>query len=154
MGKIQVTAERTMEAAPERIYGFVADYREHHPRFLPEAFSDLQVESGGVGEGTVLRFTLNAGGRSRAYRMAVGEPEPGRVLEERDTGSSLVTTWTVFPQGAGCRVKIESSWDGAGGIGGFFERIFAPATLRRLYRDELSRLAAYAAEQAAQGPSA
>ena len=78
----------------------------------------------------------------------MAEPEPGRVLTESDLNSSLVTTWTVTPEGAGSRVRIETTWQGASGIGGFFERLFAPRVLRRLYADELARLDAYAREQA------
>ena len=37
-----------------------------------------------------------------------------------------MSTWNVQPAGAGSSVTIESSWEGAGGIGGFFERTFAP----------------------------
>jgi hypothetical protein len=123
--------------------------REHHPKFLPPAFSDFRVESGGVGAGTVTRFTVNAGRRSRAYRMQVAEPEPGRVLTEADTGSSLLTRFTVTPQGANARVQIETTWEGAGGIGGFFERRFAPRVMQGIYADELERLNAYASERAA-----
>jgi uncharacterized protein YndB with AHSA1/START domain len=141
---IHVTAERTIEAPPEQVYAYVADMREHHPKFLPPAFSDFRVESGGVGAGTVTAFTLNTGGRSRSYRMQIGEPEPGRVLTESDTESSLVTTWTVEPAGGGSRVQIATTWEGAGGIGGFFERTFAPRVLRRLYDDALARLNEYA----------
>jgi hypothetical protein len=39
-------------------------------------------------------------------------------------------------------VLLESSWEGAGGIGGFFERIFAPRALRRIQADVLKRLRA------------
>jgi uncharacterized protein YndB with AHSA1/START domain len=144
---IHVTAERTVNAPPEQVYGYVADMREHHPRFLPSEFADFQVESGGVGAGTVTRFTLNTGGRSRNYRMQIAEPEPGRVLTEADTESSLVTTWTIEPAGGGSRVQIATTWEGAGGIGGFFERTFAPRVLRRLYDDELARLDEYARQQ-------
>ncbi len=35
---------------------------------------------------------------------------------------------------------------GAGGVGGVFERLFAPRVLHRIYDDELSRLDAYARE--------
>ncbi|HEV2375294.1 MAG TPA: hypothetical protein VGS19_24440 [Streptosporangiaceae bacterium] len=35
---------------------------------------------------------------------------------------------------------------GAGGIGGLFERMFAPRVLRAIYTDELKRLDAYARE--------
>lgn len=118
--------------------------RGHHPHFLPPAFFDFQVESGGVGEGTITRFTLTAGGRTRQYRMKVAEPEPGRVLTESDTGSSAVTTFTVTPQGGQSVVQIATTWEGAGGIGGFFERLFAPRVMRSIYADELERLDAYA----------
>ncbi len=146
MATIRVLAERTVDAPAGAVYGYIADMREHHPHFLPAAFSDFEVESGGVGEGTITRFTVTAGGRTRQYRMKVAEPEPGRVLTESDTGSSLVTTTTVTPQGSVSLVRICTTWDGAGGIGGFFERLFAPRVMRGIYADELNRLDAYARE--------
>ena len=87
---------------------------------------------------------LGAGGRSRSYRMQVSEPEPGRVLAESDTGSSLKTTFTVNPDGEQSAVRITSTWQRAGGIGGFFERTFAPRVLKKLYAEELDRIDAYA----------
>ncbi len=148
MAKINVSAERTISAPAATVYGYLADMREHHPKFLPPAFSDFTVESGGVGAGTITRFKTTAGGRTREYRMEVSEPEPGRVLQENDTNSSLVTTFTVTPEGDSSRVRIETSWDGAGGIGGFFERTFAPRVMRGIYDDELERLDAYALRNA------
>jgi len=147
MAKINVSAERTIDAPAATVYGYIADMREHHPNFLPPAFSEFQVEQGGIGAGTVTRFKVNAGGRSREYRMEVSEPEPGRVLAESDTNSSLVTTFTVTPADGSSRVQIETSWDGAGGVGGFFERLFAPRVMRGIYADELERLDAYVRER-------
>ena len=146
MPQIRVAAERSIVAPAERVYRYIADFREHHPRLLPPAFSDFRVERGGVGAGTVIAFKVTAGGRSRAYRMQVAEPAPGQVLTESDTGSSLVTTWTVTPDGDGSRVRLETTWQGGRGIGGFFERLFAPRVLRGLYADELDRLDRYARE--------
>jgi hypothetical protein len=146
MAKVVTVAEGTVDAPADTVYGYVADMREHHPRFLPPAFSDFRVESGGVGAGTITRFTLTAGGRTREYRMKVAEPEPGRILTESDTGSSAVTTFTVSPQGDASLVRISTTWDGASGIGGLFERMFAPRVMRAIYADELRRLAAYARE--------
>lgn len=148
MPPIHVAAERIIDAPADAVYGYLADMRSHHPHFLPPAFSDFTVESGGVGAGTTTSFKLNAGGRTRECRMRVAEPEPGRVLTESDIDSSLVTTFTVDPEGERARVRISTIWDGAGGIGGFFERTFAPRVLRRLYKDELERLNRYAIEQA------
>jgi hypothetical protein len=147
MATILVSAERTVDAPADAVYGYIADMREHHPQFLPSAFSDFQVESGGVGEGTITRFTVTAGGRTRQYRMKVAEPEPGRVLTESDTGSSAVTTFTVTPQGGRSLVTISTTWEGAGGIGGFFEHLFAPRVMRGIYMDELERLDSYARAQ-------
>ena len=118
-----------------------------HPRFLPPAFSDFKVEEGGVGAGTVTSFAVTAGGRTRNYRMRVTEPEPGRTLVESDANSSLVNTFNVEPQGDKSLVRISTSWDGAAGIGGFFERTFAPRALQRMFLDELERLNAYAVDQ-------
>ena len=78
--------------------------------------------------------------------MKVAEPEPGRILTESNTGSSLVTTYTVSPQGGASLVQISTAWKAASGIGGLFERIFAPRVMRAIYADELNRLDAYARE--------
>jgi hypothetical protein len=99
----------------------------------------------------VTRFRFTAGRRSRDYRMTVAEPEPGRVLTESDANSSLVTTFTVTPQAGGSNVRISSAWEGAGGVGGVFERLFAPRVLRGVYADELARLDNYARDQAPVG---
>ncbi|MGH7921057.1 MAG: hypothetical protein ACREQM_14105 [Candidatus Dormibacteraceae bacterium] len=96
--RLEASAERVVVASAATVYGYIADMREHHPRFLPPAFSEFEVESGGVGAGTVIRFKLTAGGLTRDYRSAVAEPEPGRVLTESDTKSSAVTTFTVSPR--------------------------------------------------------
>jgi hypothetical protein len=149
MAKLHVSAEGPVGAPTGDVYRYIADMREHHPHFLPPAFSDFKVESGGVGAGTITTFKLTAGGRTRSYRTEIAEPEPGRVLTENDTESSSVTTFTVTPDGDTSRVQIASTWNGAGGIGGFFERMFAPPVLRRLFTDELQRLDAYAREQKA-----
>ncbi|HLJ03007.1 MAG TPA: SRPBCC family protein [Solirubrobacteraceae bacterium] len=148
MGTIRVAAERAIDAPPATVYGYLADMREHHPKFLPDNFSEFTVLDGGVGAGTVTRFKVTAGRRTREYQMTVAEPEPGRVITETDSQSSLVTTFTVTPDGAGSRVRIETTWDGAGGIGGFFERRFAPRVMQGIYADELERLNAYARERA------
>ncbi len=151
MGKITVVKEGAVGAPAELTYRLIAD-DEHHRHILPEAFSDFEVLEGGVGAGTLHRFKIAAGGKLREYVMRVDEPEPGRVISETDQNSSLVTTFTVTPAGAtACAVKIQTQWNGAGGIGGFFERTFAPKVLRKMYAEELAKLDAYAREQAAGG---
>src|SRR3954464_11344256 len=137
MGKIEVAEEGAVGAPAELTYRLIAD-DTHHQRFLPDSFSDFQTLEGGVGAGTVHRFKVAAGpGRSREMTMRVDEPEPGRVITESDVDSSMITTFTVTPAGAGCRVGIETTWDGAGGDGGFFEGPFAPRMMRRALVDGL-----------------
>ena len=48
----------------------------------------------------------------------------------------------VAEAATGSTVTVESSWVGGGGIGGFFERLFAPMSLRRTYARVLDKLAA------------
>lgn len=144
MARLLASARGTVNAPADTVYGYLADMREHHPHFLPPAFSDFEVESGGIGAGTITRFKVTAGGRTRQYRMKVCEPEPGRVLTESDTRSTAVTKFTVTPQGAACVVEFSTSWDGAAGIRGLVERLLGPRVLRGIYTDELQRLDAYA----------
>ena len=146
MATVRVRAERSMAAPPERVYRCIADYRAHHPRFLPPAFSNFRVEQGGVGAGTEIRFQLRAGGRTLQYHGHVTEPEPGRVLAEAyDDGG--VTTFTVTPEGSGSRVRIETTAE-ARGVQGWFTRLLAPRLLRPLFTDELARLDRYTETQA------
>ena len=78
VAKMVVSAEGAVDAPTETVYGYIADMREHHPRFLPPAFSDFQVESGGVGAGTVIRYKLTAGGRTREFRTTGGRARAGQ----------------------------------------------------------------------------
>jgi hypothetical protein len=146
--EVHVLAEGLVDAPTAHVYGLISDFQQHHPRFLPDSFTNLEIEQGGIGAGTIFTFTVTAGGRMRNYRMRVGEPEPGRVLTESDTLSSMVTTWSLAPAGERTVVRIETRWDGATGVAGFFERIFAPQALRRIYLQQLRRLDRYARGQA------
>jgi hypothetical protein len=143
MAKVRVHAAKNIEASADRVLAVLRDYREGRPRILTDNYSAYRVEEGGEGTGTVIAYHFAAARRERDYRLRV--EESGNELRERDELSSFVTTWNVAPAGAGSEVTIESSWEGAGGIGGFFERTFAPMGLRRIYAEMLDRLAAAAA---------
>lgn len=144
-----VSVQGTVGAPADDVFGYIADMADHHRHFLPPAFSEFEVVSGAVGAGTVTTFKLTAGGRTREFQMTVTEPEAGRRLVETDANSSSVTTFTVDPAPDGTStVTIGTTWQGASGIGGFFERMFAPRVMRSIYEDELRRLDAYARSQA------
>lgn len=147
MGQVYVTAEAVISAPAELVYTLISDFSDHHQRFLPPSFENFKVEEGGVGAGTIFSFTSRAALRTRNFRMRVDEPEPGRVMTESDLTSSMVTHWTLTPHGEQSHLKIETRWNGAGGVKGFFEKTFAPPAMRRIYNDELRRLDAYAQSQ-------
>ena len=93
-----ITATARLNAPPRRVYDTIANYQTGHPRILPKQFSGLTVERGGVGAGTVIRFQVRVLGRTTTFRAEVTEPEPGRVLVERNVlGSDSVTTFIVEP---------------------------------------------------------
>lgn len=140
MAKVVAQASRQVSAPADQVRRFLRDYREARPRILTDHYSAYRVEAGGEGAGTVIAYHFAAGRRGRDYRLRVEEPE-GR-LQERDELSSFISTWTVTPVGSASKVTVESSWNGAGGVGGVFERMFAPLGMRRIYGDVLSRLAA------------
>jgi hypothetical protein len=53
----------------------------------------------------------------------------------------MTTTWVVRPAEADAStVMAHTVWQGAGGIGGFFEKIFAPLGLRRIHEGLLANL--------------
>ena len=138
MGTVKASFGASIPAPPERVLELLRDYAAR-PELLTDNYSQYRVETGGSGAGTVVAFHFAAGGRERDYRLRVDE-ENG-VLRERDELSSFVNTWTVAAEGAGSKVTLEASWDGAGGIGGIFESLFAPIGLRRIYAQVLARLA-------------
>ena len=80
------------------MYRILADYRDGHPRILPRPpFVDLEVERGGVGAGTIIRFRMKSFGRIRNVRAEIAEPEPGRILLETDLDTEAVTRFVVEP---------------------------------------------------------
>lgn len=139
VARVRVQTSKTLEAPPDRVLAVLRDYREGRPQILTDNYSAYRVESGGAGDGTVIAYHFAAGRRERDYRLRV-EESTGE-LRERDELSSFVSIWRVAPSGAGTEVTIDSSWEGAAGIGGFFERTFAPMGLRRIYGEMLDRLA-------------
>jgi polyketide cyclase/dehydrase/lipid transport protein len=141
MATVKASASEAVNVPPAQVLAFLRDYRESRPKILTEHYSNYRVEQGGEGAGTIIAYHFAAGGRERDYRLHVEEGEDG-TLRERDEFSSFVSAWRVTPEAAGSRVSLEASWEGAGGIGGFFERTFAPLGLRRIYGEVLDRLAA------------
>lgn len=140
MGQVTTTTHRTFSATPERVFAALSDYDGTRARLLTEHFSEYEVREGGQGSGTIVHWKLAATSkRIRDCLLSVSTPHDN-TLQERDANSSMVTTWTVSPAAEGTEVRVETTWNGASGIGGFFERTFAPAGLKRIYDQQLTKL--------------
>ena len=141
MGQVTARTARTIGAPADAVRAALTDYRTVRPSILTEAYRDYRVEAGGDGAGSRVHWTLQATkSRRRDQLVEVSVPAADRIVES-DTNSSMVTTWTVTPDGdAASRVAVETTWNGATGIGGFFERTFAPRGLARIHDGVLSNL--------------
>lgn len=152
MKDFQVEAEAFVLAPAQLIFEIVADYRKWHPQILPKGyFSALEVEQGGTGAGTIIRFKMHVFGLTRAFRAAITEPEPGRVLVETDSSSGIETTFTISPleESQLTKVTIATRFTTRGGIFGPLERFLTSRTLRSIYNQELQLLATLAQNRSA-----
>ena len=143
MAQVEATTERIVAADAETVFDALADYSGTRQKVLPEQYSEYEVREGGDGEGTLVHWKLQATSkRVRDCLLEVTEPTDGELVE-KDRNSSMVTTWRVTPAGDGrSRVVVTTVWNGAGGIGGFFEKTFAPKGLARIHDALLAGLAA------------
>jgi uncharacterized protein YndB with AHSA1/START domain len=141
MAQVTSRTERTIDAPAEQVRAALADYETVRPAILTDHYRDYRVEAGGQGAGSRVHWTLQATKkRVRDQLVEVSVPAGDRIVE-RDLNSSMVTTWTVTPQGDDRSVvAVETTWNGAGGIGGFFEKTFAPKGLQRIHDGLLSNL--------------
>ncbi|CAM3094118.1 SRPBCC family protein [Prescottella defluvii] len=140
MAQVSASSSITVTATPEQTLAALADYETVRPRILPPQYRDYEVVEGGQGDGTVAKWTLQAT-ESRSRNVKASVTVSGNTVTERDANSSMVTTWEVASAGAGSTITTTTQWKGAGGIGGFFERTFAPLGLRKIQEKTLSNLA-------------
>jgi hypothetical protein len=141
MGQVVATAEQVVRAPADVVRAALADYATTRPAVLPEQYSEYRVDAGGEGAGTRVHWKLQATSKRVREQDVVVTQGPDGALVESDTNSSMVTTWTVHPADAGVStVRVRTTWNGAGGIGGFFERTFAPKGLARIHQALLERL--------------
>ncbi len=139
MGQVSAATTELINAEVAPVLAAVADYDTVRPAILPPAYSDYRVLQGGQGQGTVAAWRLQAT-KSRVRDVQVAVDVAGHAVIEKDANSSMVTNWTVAPAGPGCSVTITTTWAGAGGIKGIFERIFAPLGLKRIQGAVLANL--------------
>lgn len=140
MNSQTVIASDTIHAPAEVIYEVIADYRTKHPLILPKPyFLSLEVEEGGIGEGTIVNFKMRVLGRTQSFRSLITEPVPGHTLLETDLHSGVSTRFHLSPleNGKHTRVTISTELQNQGLV----ERLIAKFLLQRIYHQELKRLA-------------
>lgn len=144
MAQVHAEASRVIPAPPDQVFEGLADYRTVRPAAMPEALTDFRLVEGGAGAGTRFGYRLHATDRRvRDVEADVSVPSPGRELVEADRKSTMRVRFTVEPAEAqGSQVRVTVDWAGAGGIGGFFEAMFAPRRMAAIYGELLERLAA------------
>lgn len=144
MARTQTSVEAVIDAPARDVYAVLADYVRHHSHIMPSMFAGLEVESGGVGAGTVFHITLQGPGKDKRLHMRVDEPEPGRVLTETDLDSGSVTTFTLSKaDGDAPTVRIGSEWEPRTGIAGILDRLVQPSATRSILRKQLGTFQAY-----------
>ncbi|GAB3263797.1 SRPBCC family protein [Kineosporia babensis] len=149
MSEILVVLERDVVAPPDVTFDALADYSIMRPKILPEQFTGYQVTAGGTGEGTHITYDLHATKkRVRHVEAVITEPPAGQQLLESDTRSTLRVLWDVAAAPAGSKVTVKITWQGAGGVKGFFERTFAPGGLKKIYGAKLDQLQQQIAQDA------
>ncbi len=139
MGQVSADSTVLINADPEAVLAAVADYQNVRPKILSAHYRDYQVLQGGQGQGTVAKWKLQAT-KSRVRDVHASVDVAGHTVIEKDANSTLVTNWTVAPAGPGCSVTVKTTWAGAGGVKGFFEKTFAPLGLRRIQSAVLANL--------------
>ncbi|MFE3542295.1 SRPBCC family protein [Nocardia sp. NPDC059177] len=140
MGQVSASSSIVVAADPQRTIEAIGDYETVRPRILSSHYRDYKVIEGGRGAGTVVEWTLQATEkRVRNVRATVTVSDS--ILTERDANSTMVNTWTVTPDGTGSRVTVRTTWQGAGGVAGIFEGIFAPLGLKKIQAEVLANLA-------------
>ena len=141
MGQVVATTERVVRAPAGVVRAALADYVTTRPAVLPEQYSEYRLDAGGQGAGTRVHWRLAATSKRVREQDVVVTEGPDGELVETDANSSMVTTWTVHPAAAGAStVRVRTTWTGAGGIGGCFERTFAPKGLGRIHETLIERL--------------
>ncbi len=134
------TVSKLVRAPAETIYEILADYRTKHPLILPKPyFLSLDVEEGGMGEGTTVNFKMRVLGRTQSFRSLITEPVPGRTLLETDLYSGGSTRFDLSPLESGEHTHVTISTQLRNQ--GLLEGLLAKLLLQKIYRQELKLLA-------------
>src|SRR4051812_32466937 len=139
---LHVAARGEVAAPASDVYRMIADYHTGHPRIVPPRyFRNLQVDEGGYGAGTSIRYDFIAFGKTYHSRARITEPDPGRVLVETELEKGAVTTFFVESLGTNrSMVTISTVLPVHGGAIGVIERALMRRFFERVYAEQLARI--------------
>ena len=140
MKTLIVSASKIIHAPANVLYRIIADYQNGHASILPKSyFSSLEVEEGGYGDGTIIRYQMRVLGQTQTFRALITEPDPGCTVLETDLESNTSTSFTVWSLGNKnqARVTIMTMLKNRS----FVEGLLAKILLTNVYRQELEMLA-------------
>jgi hypothetical protein len=139
MGQVSASSTVVIDAEPETMFGGSRGItRPSAGRSSPRSTATT-----GCSRRTACRHRGDgeAAGDQIAMRdVKVNVDVAGHTVIERDANSTMVINWTVAAAGSGSSVTVKTSWQGAGGIGGFFEKTFARLGLRKIQGEVLENL--------------
>ena len=150
METYELEVSKMIKADPERVYRVLSDYQNEHPNILPKPyFSNVEVERGGIGAGTVVKVQMKVMGTVQHFRLTVSEPRPGREIHEEDPEAGIKTIFTLEPgpDRDRCQVTLKTLWQKKKGMRGLLERLLNPLIIRPIYVKELNLLEAYCEEK-------
>jgi hypothetical protein len=164
MVRYGVIVKRTIDASADSVYNVLKDYRNGHPFILPsQYFEDVKIIRGyGIGEGTRMQKVYKVPILQKRYVLIldVSEPEPGRILQEIDTGAVNIIRFIVDPivdlddiggDGGGtmtspstkCSVTIDVQMLNSLGIWAVFEMMMKKYVCYSMYNEALNELNRY-----------
>ena len=139
MGQVSAASTILINAEPAAVFAAVADYQTSARRSCPRSTATTRCCRAARAQGTVANWKLQAT-KSRVRDVQANVDVAGHTVIEKDANSSMVTNWTVAPAGPGSSVTVKTTWTGAGGVKGFFEKTFAPLGLKKIQGEVLANL--------------
>lgn len=121
MAQVSAASTILINVEPGATLAAVADYQTVRPKILSSHYSEYQVLQGGQGQGTVVKWKLQAT-KSRSRDVQATVDVAGHSVIEKDANSSMITNWTVAPAGPGSSVTVKTSWTGPAASRAFSKR--------------------------------
>ena len=140
MGHVSAASTILINAEPAAVLSAVGDYQNVRPKILSSHYQRLPGAGRRAGPGHGRRAGSCRPPNRGFATCSANVDVAGHAVIEKDANSTMVTNWTVAPAGPGSSVTVTTTWKGAGGVKGFFEKTFAPLGLKKIQAEVLANL--------------